>query len=289
MLSFNISTLNILTVLVYSFFLSTFTAASGEDRNLEARKSVDHNLGCIGELPPAPYWPSTAPPWASFLSLTQLCGWVVNQPTAGCLCDKPYTHVECRAEIANPVLYQEYHLYCLTSCMCTIPADPDKTGGGGQRPNALVLGSNTQQPPSPFEAARNRAGVGTARRALEAECGGSCTTITQQCSLGFKGQCKCTAQPLGAPHDSISIFSGSCAAVHTRPKPGRKKRHDQNADGSSGDPSVMDDTKGFFDESGDRVTCPCNATYVSYSCCESATGLVWETPDKKLGKLQPRA
>lgn len=32
--------------------------------------------------------------------------------------------------------------------------------------------------------------------------------------------------------------------------------------------------------------CACNATYVSRSCCDSREGLVWESPDAKLGILQ---
>ena len=31
--------------------------------------------------------------------------------------------------------------------------------------------------------------------------------------------------------------------------------------------------------------CPCNATYVSRSCCGVSDGLVWEPQDLKLGEL----
>ena len=32
--------------------------------------------------------------------------------------------------------------------------------------------------------------------------------------------------------------------------------------------------------------CPCNSTYVSYGCCDSVDGMVWEAKDLKLGKLK---
>lgn len=33
------------------------------------------------------------------------------------------------------------------------------------------------------------------------------------------------------------------------------------------------------------VACPCNASYVSYSCCDSTDGIVHEAPEMKLGVL----
>lgn len=49
---------------------------------------------------------------------------------------------------------------------------------------------------------------------------------------------------------------------------------------------VADDTTGFFAANGDLIACPCNATCISYGCCGSGTGIVWETPDQKLGELR---
>lgn len=34
--------------------------------------------------------------------------------------------------------------------------------------------------------------------------------------------------------------------------------------------------------------CVCNATYISAACCGSATGIVWESPDAKIGELRGR-
>ncbi|KAI9877843.1 MAG: hypothetical protein M1830_002679 [Pleopsidium flavum] len=154
-------TLHILTALVYSFFLFAFTAASGRDHNLEARKAISHNLECGEYLPVLQSWPDAAPPRASFQTLVDLCGWVVNQQTAGCVCDYPYVRVECREAIANPVLYQTYRTYCLNNCVCA---------GSALKPGLiLVAGSNRPPPLSPFEAARIRAGLGNARRSSEVD------------------------------------------------------------------------------------------------------------------------
>lgn len=103
------------------------------------------------------------------------------------------------------------------------------------------------------------------------------------------GQCKCTAKLLGGPHGSTVHFSGSCAAVHSAPSPAGRGRDGRGRGGSRTSLMEADKTTGFFAANGDQLACPCNATYVSYSCCESGTGIVWEAPDKKLGELEASA
>lgn len=37
---------------------------------------------------------------------------------------------------------------------------------------------------------------------------------------------------------------------------------------------------------GSGVPCPCNCTYVSYACCGSTTGVVYESPQMRLGAIR---
>ena len=39
---------------------------------------------------------------------------------------------------------------------------------------------------------------------------------------------------------------------------------------------------------GEPMPCPCNSTYVSHACCSHTNGLVWEGPEKKLGRVVSR-
>ena len=57
--------------------------------------------------------------------------------------------------------------------------------------------------------------------------------------------------------------------------------------GDQNEKAAMDHDSGLFAaNSGARIACPCNATYVLYACCNSADGIVFEAPKLKLGELQ---
>ena len=38
-------------------------------------------------------------------------------------------------------------------------------------------------------------------------------------------------------------------------------------------------------QSSEAPACPCNTTYVSHSCCDAESGIVWEAPELKLGEM----
>ncbi|KAI9671155.1 MAG: hypothetical protein M1817_003662 [Caeruleum heppii] len=121
----------------------------------------------------------------------------------------------------------------------------------------------------------------------ECTCGGSCTSVAQGCSWHHLGLCKCTAKPFW--DNPFGAFSGACTAVVSAY--GAKMRRDAVGMGQDGNTTVMDLTasempQGVFDAvTLERVACPCNASYVSYACCESADGIVHEGPEHHLGTL----
>ena len=296
---FGTATADLWILLFYTSVFFRVTAAVAADFNLQPRKNVDHNLDCRrSPLPSAESWPPLGAPRSSFQNLTQLCGRVADRRTVGCLCDKPYTGVKCPntgaiSVVTDQALWRSYQSYCEGYCRCaTLPNRDWSIFDEGIIRDAADASAARQRmydtPSLPGAILGIPSPVTT--RSLDATqegiCGGSCTTITQQCSSGSTGQCKCTAQPIGGERGSIVQFSGSCATVHIEPKSIDRIEDDKVHDGSSTSVMVADDTTGFFAANGDRIACPCNATYVSYGCCGSGTGIVWETPDQKLGELR---
>ena len=283
---------------MFMFILSrSIRTVLATDINLQPRKNVDHNIVCPGPIPVAETWPAEAPSRSLFNDLTHLCGRVAGQPTVGCLCDFPYTGVYCPetgtiSGGTNPILWQRYRVFCEMVCDCapsTRPASSDGESDSGQRGHHLNVpfpGLSIALPrPTPPSLPISR----TLHTIQEDSCGGACSSVTQQCSLESTAQCKCTAQPVGGAQDSMIRFSGSCAAVHSVHDPAGPRHDNPARDDTSTSHLVADGSAGFFAVNGDRVACPCNATYVSYGCCESRTGIVWETPDKKLGELKASA
>lgn len=302
-----------LMILCCTSLLFQVTVAVATDFNLQSRKNVDHNLDCrLSPFPPEHDWPALGPPRSSFLDLVQLCGRVADRPNVGCLCDTPYTDVECPntgtiSLVTNQVLWHQYHEYCRRYCRCANRqnrfsnfdeafAREMAAGLGSVRQSSRAVGQPVVVVSHVVPGVDRPEQIGTNRpfsRSLDAlqegMCGRNCSTITQQCSSGSTGQCKCAAQPIGGVRDSIVRFAGACAPVHSVPKRINPIGDKQVPDGSSTSVMVADDTAGFFAANGERVACPCNATYVSYGCCGSETGIVWETPDKKLGELKASA
>lgn len=121
---FRSATADLLMILCCTSLLFRVTAAVATHFNLQPRKNVDHNLDCrLSPMPSEHEWPALGPPRSSFLDLGQLCGRVADRPNVGCLCDTPYTDVECPNTgtiglVTNQVLWYHYHEYCRRYCRC---------------------------------------------------------------------------------------------------------------------------------------------------------------------------
>ncbi|KAI9669000.1 MAG: hypothetical protein M1817_005157 [Caeruleum heppii] len=117
-------------------------------------------------------------------------------------------------------------------------------------------------------------------------CQGRCTSVKTGCSRVFPGGCKCTARP-----DQVrkGRFVGQCGIIISGSWGLPKSRRDDNGTARAGSVKpnfVLHNTQGLYNiTTGTPVACPCNATYVSYGCCESSDGLIWENPAKRLGEL----
>ncbi|KAI9669525.1 MAG: hypothetical protein M1817_004644 [Caeruleum heppii] len=278
--------------------------------SLRSRHNVDPNIMCFANLPNESSWPSSAPPRDLYVSLTDLCARSIAATTVGCLCDDPYDHVECFRELAHPDLYEQFLTLCQRRCDC-YPRMQEPSTPSRRPPRPLPSASRVVRPvtsfppldvnfwPSggPFDPIQiigggggggdSRSGSQQANPVNSPTCKGSCTAASQQCSYGSTGGCKCTAKPIGGPHGSIFHFFGVCAAVHFRPKPGAGKRDVLRPTTEEfGQATPGDEGWGFFDNAGVQVACPCNASYVSHSCCGSSTGVVWEGSSARLGQLK---
>ncbi|KAI9893178.1 MAG: hypothetical protein M1814_000726 [Vezdaea aestivalis] len=91
------------------------------------------------------------------------------------------------------------------------------------------------------------------------KCGTQCTNF--RCADRGRG-CKCLAAPNKAQRGTWQMYGCAMAIASGR---GRRSV-------DSGVPN------------GDWA-CPCNASYVSHSCCDADGGVVWEDPLNKLGVL----
>ena len=90
---------------------------------------------------------------------------------------------------------------------------------------------------------------------VESKCGGNCTT-NKEC-VGT-GECRCVARSLTyVPGQGALKFVAACLV------------------------SVV----GGHGKRGDEGPCACNASYVSYVCCEVGDSLVWEDRRFKLGEI----
>ncbi|KAI9678291.1 MAG: hypothetical protein M1817_006236 [Caeruleum heppii] len=165
-------------------------------------------------------------------------------------------------------------------------------GGGGAEqgssdPNTCPVGSFAAPPPSETGCK---------------SCSGTCTSVTQGCSWAYLGLCRCTAQPIWSSHGSS--FFGKCARVHHRAASGRGGRRlvrrqllapnttALNVTTGGLDDTVFEVSKNGTDDTDlyngttlEQVACPCNASYVSYACCDSDNDIVYEHPSQKLGSL----
>jgi hypothetical protein len=105
-------------------------------------------------------------------------------------------------------------------------------------------------------------------------CGGKCTNF-QDCADDVTIPCRCKVHP--EAHEllksgfnprylsPVAVCLGAtfmAAGLSFKSRLGLKRRDLDLSDG-----------------------CPCNSTYVSYACCESPNGIVWEPLEQKLGEL----
>lgn len=167
------------------------TAAAATDFKLQPRKNVDHNLDCRGRsLPPESDWPDLGPYRSSFQNLEQLCGRVAGRPTVGCICDTPYTRVECPntgaiSLVTNQVLWNKFHDYCQDRCECAQDrlsrtfeeALREETAAArdaeSRRRFGRVVTAQARSEPS------DRSGSGSVDVTQEGICGGRCSAITR--------------------------------------------------------------------------------------------------------------
>ncbi|KAI9892201.1 MAG: hypothetical protein M1814_001660 [Vezdaea aestivalis] len=119
-----------------------------------------------------------------------------------------------------------------------------------------------------------------------AKCGASCVSNAECISESGDRGCRCVASPTAdqkraAGLDPIGWSSPVCltlSLVIAATRPGGlggklNGRSMEEAGESLKEGMVLD------------PVCPCNRTYVSHSCCESESGLVWEPPHYKMGQL----
>lgn len=191
---FRTRTTGLLTLLLCCTSLhSQTTATVAADLNLQARKNVDHNLICRETLPTERTWPGPpgAPPRSSFRDLLHLCARVAGQANVGCLCDKPYTGVTCldaTSAETHPLLSERYRPYCLRFCECDArpsgsSVSDDDESHAAQRAGLLILPRPLFVAPVPPHHVISRA----SDTSQEAECGGSCSSVTQECSPEVHG------------------------------------------------------------------------------------------------------
>ena len=227
----------------------------------------------------------------------------VPRRNVGCFCPYSRGDVICRHTIADPGLwsavvswydYGEEHYdfpeWCRISCECVTEHQAEAENKGdinyyddefqflldanGVLPNQPYTGyssfTNTSSsgnnsadfayhPPSSQNAptdllGKDPSGQDTRPSVLNDQCGDSCTT-NKDCSSGRNSSCICSTQSEQyQPGTGTVAFLAACITS-------------------------------FSGKRGEGRPCPCNGTYVSYSCCGVEDGLVWEADEFKLGEL----
>lgn len=158
--------------------------------------------------------------------------------------------------------------------------------GGSSGSGETGSGSNTCWPllelpmkPVPLQVLSNAVGEGTTSTgsgsgSMSPQCrSGPCSSASESCG---SSSCRCIALQKSVIPSATTAFVALCLdALSHRRRPGGRKR----AVGGASDDGFISD-EGVVDH-----PCPCNSTYVSHSCCDSKTGLVWEEPHQRLGEL----
>ena len=232
---------------------------------------ISSGLICSGSLPDD--WP-TAWDEVSFSrqnyheSPQNLCDgqspMIVN---AGCICIG--SSVICGGNPANLADF------CKANCRC--PSDGNESGA--QNTSAQTF-SGAQFIPA---------------QTWKKTCGGSCTKLH-----GCSDTCVCIATPKPArPMEYLSNCLRQMTLMSTNPKLRRDdddpEEQSDNTDNSGEDAAVSAfvvevapsnaSSSVFEDSNGVPMACPCNTSYVSYACCKSDDGIVFEPASEKLGTL----
>ena len=117
-------------------------------------------------------------------------------------------------------------------------------------------------------------------RNLDLTCGQPCSGPASSCS-GNDG-CKCLAEMWQGP--GSGDYTGVCKIPYFLP--GSRRR----LSGIFPESAALANSTIFVQSTGlgnmTDVACPCNCTYVSIACCNSASGIMYESPQLKLGVLQ---
>ncbi|KAI9682041.1 MAG: hypothetical protein M1817_000095 [Caeruleum heppii] len=142
-------------------------------------------------------------------------------------------------------------------------------------------------------------------------CGCSGCNSVSECSWSEFGACRCVARAIQKQGSGRDRFLGVCSQILSGPL-GKIRRRDADGERGSGNESRSDarnddeasgmiidgtsviqqaigdadGTMAFLDsETEERLACPCNVSYVSFACCDSGDGVVFEPAALKLGSL----
>ncbi|KAI9679214.1 MAG: hypothetical protein M1817_005233 [Caeruleum heppii] len=160
--------------------------------------------------------------------------------------------------------------------------------GPPQKPSATSIPTGVNPPADPKKDAQpQQCDVKDDKQTCS--CGGGCSSISD-CSWQAFGHCKCVASSTKTS-GGVSRYLGRCAQIVTGWDAGlRKVRRRDAAETRPTDSLLMANvtfdggTVGLMDVATlQRVPCPCNASYVSFACCASEDGVVYEEREKRLG------
>ena len=232
---------------------------------------------CYGTVPQAAAgWPIGRMP-SQFVSNNVLCAKTfANQYTMGCVCPAPGAMPDCSLDNgADPVLfngvlhsfftggYDSFLAWCLSVCTCLPEKEATEFHAlSFQEQLDVVSRAVAQQGLPTFSTGNSQFGAnslsipGDTNPADLDVCSGTCVAGTN-CS-GDHCSCQVKASTYDPRSNTLKYLAGCIF-----------------------NPSDLVGTK-----RDEQMPCPCNASYVSYSCCGAIeNGLVWEAPEMKLGEL----
>lgn len=229
-----------------------------------------------------------------YFNVMQLCSALNGQhKNVGCACTSSQAHsFHCYVEIADSELFQAiitdsgkpFPIFCAESCFCTDSdtaardrgdnlgdyhyhgademdaeyddyADPSDPNHGINNPDTATAGGDPGNGWDKGEVMNKD--HATSGAVSHGQCWTNCTSNADCSTSGEKG-CMCaTRSEQYQPSSGTVAFAAACII---------------SMSGNGGKREEM-------------RPCPCNATYVSHSCCGVDSGLVWEEERFKLGEL----
>ncbi|KAI9676098.1 MAG: hypothetical protein M1817_000841 [Caeruleum heppii] len=124
---------------------------------------------------------------------------------------------------------------------------------------------------------------------VKSQCGCSGCNSVSECSWSEFGACRCVARTVQKQGSGRDRFLGVCSQILSGPLGKIRKRDAEGGIDTSIQQATVDGDDGtmaFLDpETQERLACPCNVSYVSFACCDSRDGVVYEPPGLKLGSL----